>query len=131
MLSVSTTKLSHFISKCSHRRYNKLKAEEIHTAAQNSFGVKFSANAFSFQIKQMITQIKFIENQLKELKKEITDLIIQTNQVITTIPDIGSVLGAIIVGEIGDISRFDSAPKLVPYAGLNVRVSQPGQFVGS
>ena len=131
MLSVSTTKLSNFISKCSHGRHGRLKAEEIQNTAKNSFGVKFATNAFSFQIKQMIEQIKFIENQLKELEKEITELLWQTNQVITTIPGIGNVLGAIIIGEIGDISRFNAAPKLVAYAGLDVRVSQSGQFVGT
>jgi transposase len=79
----------------------------------------------------MLEQIKFIENQLKELEKEIVELLLQTNQVITTIPGIGNVLGAIIIGEIGDISRFDSAPKLVAYAGLDVRVSQSGQFIAT
>ena len=131
MLSISTTKLSNFISKCSHGRYGRLKAEEIQNAAKSSFGVKFASTAFSFQIKQMIEQIKFIETQLKELEKEITDLLMCTNQVITSIPGIGNILGAVIIGEIGDISRFDSAPKLVAYAGLDVRVSQSGQFVGT
>ena len=79
----------------------------------------------------MIEQIKFIENQLKELEKEITELLLQTNHVITTIPGIGNILGTVIIGEIGDISRFDAAPKLVAYAGLDVRMSQSGQFVGT
>ena len=131
MLSVSATKLSNFISKCSRGRYGRSKAEEIQSAAKSSFGIKFASNAFSFQIKQMIEQIKFIENHLKELEKEITELLIQTNQVITTIPGIGNVLGGVIIGEIGDISRFESAPKLVAYAGLDVRVSQSGQFTGT
>ncbi|MDY3304923.1 MAG: transposase [Clostridia bacterium] len=80
ILSDNTTKRSNFISKCSHGGYGRLKAEEIQTAVQNSFGIKFAANAFSFQIKQMIEQIKFIENQSKELEKEITELLIQTIQ---------------------------------------------------
>lgn len=47
------------------------KAKEIQNAAQNSFGIKFAANAFSFQIKQMIEQIKFIENQLWYYTKKV------------------------------------------------------------
>lgn len=131
MLSISTTKLSKFISKCSHGRYGRLKAEEIQNAAQNSFGIKFVSNAFSFQIRQMVEQIKFIEKQLEELEIEIANLLVQTNQVIISIPGIGNILGAIIIGEIGDISRFDSASKLVAYAGLDVRVNQSGQFTGT
>ena len=98
---------------------------------KNTFGIKFAANAFSFQIKQMIEQIKFVENQLKEPEREITELLSQINQIITTIPGIGNILGAVIIGELGDISRFDASPKLVAYAGLDVRVSQSGQFVGT
>lgn len=39
MLSVSTTKLSNFISKCSHGRHGRLRAKEIQNAAKNSCGV--------------------------------------------------------------------------------------------
>lgn len=51
--------------------------------------------------------------------------------VITTITGISDVLGAAIVGEIGDISRFESAPKLVAYAGLDASVKQSGDFSGT
>lgn len=35
------------------------------------------------------------------------------------------------MGEIGDISRFESAPKLVAYAGLDASVKQSGDFTGT
>ena len=79
----------------------------------------------------MISQIFFIYSQLEELEQEISKLLHITNQVIITISGIGDVLVAIIIGEIGDISRFDSAPKLVAFAGLDVKVNQPSQFVGT
>ena len=58
-------------------------------------------------------------------------MLFEENQVITTIPGIGNILGAIIISEIGDISRFDSASKLVAFAGLDVSVKQSGEFVGT
>jgi len=131
MLAVSTKKLTSLLEKSSRGRFKTEKANEIQDSAKNSFGVKFAKDAFAFQIKQMIAQIIFIEVQLDELEKEISKLLKETNQVITTIIGIGEVLGGIIVGEIGDISRFDSAPKLVAFAGLDVTVSQSGQFLGT
>lgn len=131
MLSISTTKLTNLINKCSRGRHGRAKAEQIKETAKNSFGVKFATDAFSFQIKQMMEQIFFIEKQLAELEKEISKLLHDANQVITSIPGIGEVLGAIIIGEIGDISRFDSAPKLVAFAGLDVSVKQSGEFLGT
>lgn len=58
-------------------------------------------------------------------------MLLEENQVITTIPGIGNILGAIIISEIGNISRFDSASKLVAFAGLDVSVKQSGEFIGT
>jgi len=44
-----------------------------------------------------------------------------------TIPGIGDLLGLTIASEIGDISRFASARKLVGYSGLTPRVYQSGE----
>jgi transposase len=41
------------------------------------------------------------------------------------------VLGAVILSEIGSISRFDDGSKLVAFAGIDASVSQSGEFEGS
>jgi transposase len=46
---------------------------------------------------------------------------------LVTIPGIGDLLGLTIASEIGDISRFLTARKLVGYSGLTPRVYQSGQ----
>jgi len=131
MLAVSTRKLTTFLNKASHGRFGEEKAKEIRTAASNSFGVGFAKNAFAFQIKQLIEQLMFLETQIEELDEQIAHLLRQTNQVITTIPGIGDTLGAIIISEIGDINRFDAPNKLVAFAGLDVKVTQSGEFTGT
>jgi len=45
-------------------------------------------------------------------------------QLLVTIPGIGDLLGLTIASEIGDISRFPTARKLVGYSGLTPRVYQ-------
>jgi len=131
MLAVSTRKLTTFLSKASHGRFGEEKAKEIRSAASNSFGVGFAKNAFAFQIKQLVEQLMFLEAQIEELDEQISYLLHQVNQVITTIPGIGDTLGAIIVSEIGDINRFDAPNKLVAFAGLDVKVTQSGEFTGT
>jgi transposase len=131
VLAISTKKLSKILEKASKGRFGLEKAENLKSVAKNSFGVSFAKDAFSFQIKQLMEQIVFVENQIEELEGQISNLLTQTNQVITTISGIGETLGAIIVSEIGDIHRFDSAPKLVAFAGLDVKVNQSGKFSGT
>ena len=131
MLSVSTSYLAQMLSKCSKGRFGMDKAIEIKEAASKSFGIKFALKSFSFQIKQIINQISFLEEQIKEIEVELSSLISEMCPVITTITGIGEVLGAAIFSEIGDISRFEKPSQLVAYAGLDVSVKQSGEFVGS
>ena len=131
LLSVSTRKLSNLLEKTSRGRLGREKAEQMKAAAAHSFGVGFAKDAFSFQIRQLIEQLEFLEGQIAELEEQLASLLKQTGSYITTIPGIGDTLGAIILGEIGDIHRFDAPNKLVAFAGLDVRVSQSGEFTGT
>ena len=75
MLAVSTRKLTNILTKASHGRFGKEKADELKAAAKNTFGIAFAKNAFSFQIKQLMQQIVFLENQLSELEEQISNLL--------------------------------------------------------
>ena len=68
------------------------------------------------------------EKQKDLLKKDITNIMEKINSPICSIPGIGTWLGAIIVSEIGDITRFSSATKLLAFAGLDPSVRQSGNF---
>ena len=131
MLELSTEELTNLLTKASKGRFGNEKAQEIKESAKNSFGVSFAKQTFSFQIKQIINQISFIESQLKELDNEISNMLKELNSEITTITGIGDVLGACILSEIGDISRFEKASQLVAFAGLDVAVKQSGEFTGT
>ena len=50
------------------------------------------------------------------------------HSVIETVPGIGAVLGATILGEIGDILKFSTPKKLVAYAGIDASVSKSGEY---
>lgn len=131
MLAVTTNKLTKLLEKASHGRFGREKAAQLKAAAADSFGISFAKDAFAFQIRQLIEQLKFLEGQIEELENQISVLLEQTGSYITTIPGIGDTLGAIILSEIGDIDRFDAPNKLVAFAGLDVRVTQSGEFVGT
>ena len=120
MLSISANELAELLSKCSKGRFGIDKAKEIQDKASNSFGIKFALKSFSFQIKQIINQISFLEDQILDVEEEISSMLNSLCPVITTITGIGDILGAAIFSEIGDISRFEKASQLVAYAGLDV-----------
>lgn len=111
------TKLSNLLSKASRGRFGKADASSLKSLAASSVGVK---NTYiSIQITQTIAQIELIESQLGELEQIIGQAMDELDSVIMTVPGIGKLNGAMILGEIGDIHRFSHPSKLLAYAGLD------------
>ena len=131
MLKVSASELGKLLSKCSNGYFGKDKAEEIQQAALTSVGIKFAQKTFSFEIKQIIEKINFLENQIKEIEKEMSSTLQEQCPVITSITGIGDILGAVIYSEIGDIKRFERPNQLVAYAGIDSTVNQSGEYKGN
>ena len=131
IIAIDTDKLVEMLSIASKGRFKREKAEKIKAAAQNSFGALLCTDSTSFMLKQFVEQIKFLENQLDELNEMISERLAEFNSPITSITGIGDVLGASILSEIGDISRFESADKLAAFAGIDPTVSQSGNFLGT
>lgn len=113
ILELDTNKLAEFLREHSRGQLGLAKAEKIQEAAQNTFGIKFAQDAFKFQLKQLIKQVLFIEDQIKELDSEIEAYYNQFDCHLESIPGIGKVTAAIILSEIGDITRFKNAKALV------------------
>lgn len=128
---INTRKLTNLLDKASHGRFGKDKALQIKDVAAHSLGITIATDAFAFQLKQLLEQISFIEDQVEQLDLEIAAYMKRTDSYITTIPGIGPVLGAVIISEVGDISRFEDGKKLVAYAGIDASVSQSGNFEGT
>ena len=120
------TKLSNLLSKASRGRFGKEDARSLKSLAASSVGVK---NTYiSIQITQTIAQLELIESQLDELEQIIGQAMDELDSVIMTVPGIGKLNGAMILGEIGDIHRFSHPSKLLAYAGLDPVVNQSGKF---
>jgi transposase len=123
--------IANTLSKASHGKLGRQKAEQIKEIAKNSCGINFALASFSFEIGLLVDQIDFIEKQIDDVEKKIYKSIEVVEPLILTIPGIGHILGAQIVSEIGDIQRFHSAPAVVKYAGINPSISQSGKFNSS
>ena len=128
---ISTRKLTNLLAKASKGHFGKEKALQLKETAANSFGITIAVDAFAFQLRQILEQISFIEKQVADLDRKITAYMRETDTYIITIPGIGPVLGAVILGEIGDIHRFSDGSKIVAYAGIDASVNQSGTFLGN
>ena len=112
----------------SHNRLTKAKAISIKEAAADTFGIRIAQDAFSFQLKQLIDRMNFLDKQIEALDIEIMKYYEQFDCYLHTIPGIGIIGAATILAEIGDISRFKNSSALVAFAGIDPTVRQSGEF---
>jgi transposase len=123
--------LADLLHKASRGHFGQPKAEAIQNVARQSVGVGFLVDAVRVQMHCLLQQIDLLQEQVAQLEADLAELMDQIPQYITSIPGIGLANGAAILGEIGDVHRFDSVDKLVAYAGIDPTVYQTGQFKAS
>ena len=124
--SAHLTRLTNLLSESSHGRYNKDTAVMFREAARNSIGSNMPAK--SLELKHTIKLIQELTSEIDEIETEIKSIMDEVNSPILTIPGISYNMGAMIIAEIGDFSRFDSADKILAYAGMSPSTYQSGQL---
>ena len=126
---IAQAHLTHFktvLSDASKGRYDRDKAIEIRDMAQKSIGSVMPAK--SLELCHTISLIRELDAEIEEIEAEIRAVMESIQSPITTIPGIGLRMGAMILAEIGDFSRFDSPDKILAYAGLSPSTYQSGQL---
>ena len=121
------TRLSNLLSESSKGRYGKDTAVMFRDAAKGSIGSHMPAKSLELKhtiklIQELTVEIDEIEAAIKRIMDE------QIQSPILTIPGISYRMGAMIIAEIGDFSRFDSADKILAYAGMSPSTYQSGQL---
>ncbi len=76
----------------------------------------------------LLKQLDFVQGQITELEQRLRGVIRETPdmKLLMSLPGVGWVLTAVIVLEVGDITRFGSAERLASYSGTTPRVHSSG-----
>ena len=127
--SCHLTHLTKLLENASKGRYSREKAIEIRDAARVSIGSNMPAK--SLELKHTLRLIGELDSEISEIESEIKRIMDQIASPILTIPGIGYRMGAMILAEIGDFSRFDSPDKILAYAGASPSTYQSGQLESS
>ncbi|WP_317855494.1 IS110 family transposase [Chakrabartyella piscis] len=123
------TRLTNLLETASRGRYDKNTAILFRNAARTSIGSHMPAK--SLELKHTIELIEVLDSEIAEIEVEIKAIVDEMESPILTIPGISYRMGAMILAEIGDFSRFDSPDKILAYAGLSPSTYQSGQLESS
>ena len=124
--SCHLTRLTHLLSGSSKGHYKRDKAIEIRDAARVSIGSVMPAK--SLELKHTIHLIGVLTEEINEIESSIHEIMDENPSPILTIPGINYRMGAMILAEIGDFTRFDSPNKILAYAGLSPSTYQSGKL---
>ena len=127
--SANLTHLKHLLSKKSKGHYGRDMAIAIRTAAASSIGTIIPAK--SMELKHTIRLAEVITEEIDEIETTINSIMKTLESPITSIPGINTRMGAMILAEIGDFSRFDNADQILAYAGLSPSTYQSGKLTAS
>lgn len=124
--TVHLTHLKTLLYETSKGRYGRDVAIEFRNTARNSIGSVMPAK--SLELKHTIRLIRELDTEITEIESSIQSIMDEIQSPITTIPGISTRMGAMILAEVGDFSRFDSPDKILAYAGMSPSTYQSGQL---
>ncbi len=123
------TRLSNLVEKASKGHYTKDTAITFRDAARTSTCSNMPAK--SLELKHTIKLIRELDSEIEEIENEIKIIMDEINSPTLSIPGISYRMGAMIIAEIGDFSKFNSPDKILAYAGMSPSTYQSGQIDNS
>ena len=130
--SLGEEELLKHIKETVKRGYSKKQVKEIYEIANESIGTTEGTAGAKFQIKMYIEEAEMLEKQVKLTEEELEKQLKETGfyESLISIQGIGIVSAATLIGEVGNINRFNSYEQIRRYAGLNLVENSSGKHKG-
>ncbi len=115
-----------------NHRIGAVLANHLQDAARSSFGCAQTASD-ALLIRQSVSHIQLLRGQTKVLIQEMENLVREQDQDaahLLSVPGIAIKSAAAVIGEVGDIHRFDTPKKLTGYIGAHPRFHESGNKSG-
>ena len=115
-------RLTTLIQQASNRRLSKGKAQDVQNAANTSIGVNQAIDSACLELTQTLDLLDLLTNQLQEIESQLLYHLqnIPQAEYMCSIPGLGPISVASILGETGPINAYDAPEQLIKLAGLNL-----------
>jgi transposase len=136
----SALEVSHLNREELHRQlrrwsFGRIRPEQcyrIHRAARQSVGITEGLDAARLEMRQTLAALDIIEDRIAEVEAAQERALSQIPyaEYLLSIPQVGSVTVATILGETGDLRQYRNADAVIKLAGLNLYTISSGTFKG-
>jgi len=128
LLAMPREDLNELIRKTSRGRYGTLQADKVHQAAENSVGTHRGIAAARTSIRLLLAQLDALKPIREQLEGEIEDWAQRLPAYLATLPGATPISIVSLFGETDPIAAFTSPSKLIAFAGLDLVVSESGEY---
>ncbi|MGX7201680.1 IS110 family transposase [Enterococcus plantarum] len=135
LAGLSQTQVKNILKKSTDKRLSDKKvlekAQQLLLLASNSYPATTKTSIqvqkvqyYAHQLKELIQSKETLSKQLIEQTKALSEF-----DLYQSVPGIGEVSAALLIGEIGDIRRFENHKKVNAFVGIDTRRYQSGKYL--
>ena len=124
--------ISTALSKASRGKLSQACAEQLIETASTTIGLKDGIKGIIFAIRSTIGSIERIQKEITAVEKELVFTLSKVPYAtkLLSIPGIGKTSVSVLLGESGDLRRYQKAEELIKLAGLNLFEISSGMHQG-
>ena len=132
IVSLGLESLTRILQEKSRNKLGPQEAQKLWEAAQSSVGVKQGLESTCREIRLLLQQVEEIEKAIEQIEAELLPWLEQVpySKRLLSIPRIGPVTVAGIIGESGGLERFSGQKAVIKLSGLNLYEISSGEHQG-
>lgn len=129
VLALPTERLATILKEASNRRVGLKRALQHQEVAKDSIGVGEGLLSARLRLRQCLAEVEFWKAQLDETEAAMAEVLRETGLApfLLSVPGVGVVTAASLLGEAGDLSRYEDWRQLRKLAGYNLTENSSGQ----
>jgi len=103
------------------------KAAKLHVLFQNTVIPEHMKDICVLELHMLIQQYDLLRQQIDRVENRLEKRVKELNPHMISVPGIGELTTSVVLGELGDLSRFESAGQVTAYSGLDPSVMESGR----
>ncbi len=129
VLVLPTEQLAMVLKEASNRRVGLKRAPQLQEDAKDSIGISEGLQAARLRLRQCLDEVEFWKARLDETEAAMTEALRGTGLApfLLSVPGVGVVTVASLLGEAGDLNRYEAWRQLRKLAGYNLTENSSGQ----
>lgn len=132
IVTLPTHQLAEELSKVTKGRVGGRRAVQLQEVARDSVGIKQGLTAIRLRLRQCLAEVAFCRAQLEEIEAAMSEALQKSGVApyLLSVPGVGVVTAASLLGEAGDLNRYEDWRQLRKLAGFNLKENSSGQQRG-